>query len=41
MSDTPETTPVTIETMVKEILGTIDREREREIVSRRFGLYDR
>lgn len=26
---------------VKEILGTIDREREREIVARRFGLYDR
>ena len=41
MSDTPETTPVAIETMVKEILETIDREREREIVSRRFGLYDR
>lgn len=26
---------------VKDILGTIDREREREIVARRFGLYDR
>jgi predicted Zn-ribbon and HTH transcriptional regulator len=27
--------------VVKDVLGTIDREREREIVSRRFGLYDR
>ena len=26
---------------VQDILGTIEREREREIVSRRFGLYDR
>ena len=26
---------------VKDILQTIDREREREIVARRFGLYDR
>ena len=27
--------------VVKNILDTIDREREREIVARRFGLYDR
>lgn len=26
---------------VKDILSTIDRDREREIISRRFGLYDR
>lgn len=26
---------------VKDILGTVEREREREIVARRFGLYDR
>ena len=26
---------------VQDVLGTIEREREREIVSRRFGLYDR
>lgn len=26
---------------VKDILDTIDRDREREIISRRFGLYDR
>lgn len=41
MSETPNSTPVTIESMVTEILGTIEREREREIVSRRFGLFDR
>ena len=41
MSETPNVTPVTIENMVKDILQTIEREREREIVSRRFGLFDR
>jgi DNA-directed RNA polymerase sigma subunit (sigma70/sigma32) len=41
MSETPNVTPVSIEVMVKDILGTIEREREREIVSRRFGLFDR
>jgi hypothetical protein len=30
-----------IETITREVLGTIEREREREIVSRRFGLFDR
>lgn len=30
-----------VEAAVGDILGTIDREREREIVARRFGLYDR
>ncbi|MDB5185357.1 MAG: hypothetical protein JWN38_1165 [Candidatus Saccharibacteria bacterium] len=29
------------ETLVSDILATIDREREREIVARRFGLFDR
>src|SRR5471030_1969770 len=29
------------EQMVNDILATIDREREREIISRRFGLFDR
>lgn len=29
------------EEMVREVLATIDREREREIISRRFGLFDR
>lgn len=30
-----------IEKIVKDVLSTIEREREREIVSRRFGLFDR
>jgi hypothetical protein len=30
-----------VETVVQDILGTIEREREREIISRRFGLFDR
>ena len=30
-----------IEQIINDILGTIDREREREIVARRFGLFDR
>src|SRR5438270_7164894 len=30
-----------VEGAVKDILGTIDREREREIIARRFGLFDR
>jgi hypothetical protein len=34
-------TQKTIEDSVKKILGTIEREREREIISRRFGLFDR
>jgi hypothetical protein len=29
------------EQLIADILGTIDREREREIVARRFGLFDR
>lgn len=35
------TTTVVITEAVNDILATIDREREREIVSRRFGLFDR
>lgn len=31
----------TLNTAVEQVLGTIDQEREREIVTRRFGLYDR
>src|SRR5580698_5859568 len=30
-----------IEKIVTDILATIEREREREIISRRFGLFDR
>lgn len=29
------------ETVVRDVLATIDREREREIIARRFGLFDR
>ncbi len=41
MNDTALPTTVDLQSTVKEILDTIDREREREIISRRFGLYDR
>lgn len=41
MADTNAPTPVNLEKMVSDILATIEREREREIVSRRFGLFDR
>src|SRR5471030_2404498 len=30
-----------IEQSITDILGTIEREREREIIARRFGLFDR
>src|SRR5688572_2394070 len=32
---------VDLQTAVKDILSTVEREREREIIARRFGLYDR
>lgn len=38
-TSTPEN--LQIETVVSDVLATIEREREREIISRRFGLYDR
>jgi hypothetical protein len=44
MVDTIETTAPALlntEQLVNDTLATIDREREREIVSRRFGLFDR
>lgn len=37
----PETTKLPIEKVVTDIVKTIDREREQEIISRRFGLQDR
>lgn len=40
MTDTANNT-VNLEQVVNDILATIEREREREIVSRRFGLFDR
>ena len=41
MSKAGESTNLNIETVTRDVLGTIEREREREIVSRRFGLFDR
>ncbi len=39
---TPESTPsLKTEQLVIDVLATIDREREREIIGRRFGLFDR
>jgi hypothetical protein len=37
----PQAPDVQTEQLVSDILATIDREREREIVARRFGLFDR
>ncbi len=36
-----EATPLQVEQVVKDILDTIEKEREREIVARRYGLFDR
>jgi DNA-directed RNA polymerase delta subunit len=42
MNDTStETATVDLATSIKDILNTIEREREREIIARRFGLFDR
>ena len=38
---TAETVTVDIDGAVEAILGAIEQEREREIITRRFGLYDR
>ncbi len=38
---TDQVTPIETEQLVKDILATIERDREREIVARRFGLFDR
>lgn len=41
MAEPTSTPALDIEKVVNDILATIDREREREIISRRFGLFDR
>ncbi|NCO10378.1 hypothetical protein GW930_00510 [Candidatus Saccharibacteria bacterium] len=42
MTDAIETTQtMTLESGVEDIISLIDQEREREIITRRFGLYDR
>lgn len=40
MAQAPST-PLQTEPIANDVLATIDREREREIVARRFGLFDR
>ena len=42
MSESASTdTAATLKTAVQDILKVIDQEREREIITRRFGLFDR
>jgi len=42
MTETTETKPtVDLKTGVADVISLIDQEREREIITRRFGLYDR
>lgn len=41
MADTTIQTELSSEQLVADVLATIDREREREIIARRFGLFDR
>src|SRR5436190_738300 len=42
MDDTAKPdTALTLKEAVNDILGVIEHEREREIISRRFGLFDR
>jgi DNA-binding phage protein len=41
MTDQAVSNKPDIETIITDILATIEREREREIISRRFGLFDR
>jgi DNA-binding phage protein len=41
MAETTAATALATEQIVNDILATIEREREREIISRRFGLFDR
>jgi len=41
MAQTESATSLKTEQLVSDVLATIDRDREREIVARRFGLFDR
>src|SRR3954469_9348106 len=41
MAQTAPASPPKTEQLVTDVLATIEREREREIVARRFGLFDR
>lgn len=41
MTDTKTAQKLNVERVIEEVLETIERDREREIISRRFGLFDR
>ena len=41
MDDSKTAENFNLESTVQDILNTIEREREREIISRRFGLFER
>src|ERR1700757_4670013 len=41
MAQTTASVELTSDQLVNSVLKSIDREREREIISRRFGLFDR
>lgn len=41
MEEVAQNKSLNVEAVVKDILNTIEREREREIIARRFGLFDR
>jgi hypothetical protein len=41
MVESKTTKSLNIEQYITDVLGTIEREREREIIARRFGLFDR
>ncbi len=41
MAQSTTATELTTDKLVTDVLATIDREREREIIARRFGLFDR
>jgi hypothetical protein len=41
MAQTQSVAPLKTEQLVSDVLATIERDREREIVARRFGLFDR
>jgi hypothetical protein len=41
MAETATTPEIATKELVTSVLATIDREREREIIARRFGLFDR
>jgi predicted Zn-ribbon and HTH transcriptional regulator len=41
MDESTTTQQLDLDSIVRDILNTIDREREREIIARRFGLFDR